>query len=96
MVKYPEVPIFLTSSTVDSYGRAAEMEEGEVVKEYELLNEVLKGKAIKVNNDNSVEDDNVLLLDKVRRNNWLNENNVDSIYRFCIEHYKRINHFQFI
>ena len=50
-MKYPEVPIFLTSSTVDSYGRAAEMEEGEVVKEYELLNEVLKGKAIKENFD---------------------------------------------
>ena len=48
---HPEIPIFLTSSTVDSYGRASEMEEGEVVKEYDLLHKVLSGKAVEENFD---------------------------------------------
>jgi len=40
--RYPEVPILLTSSTIDGYGRASLMEEGETVKEYELLQQVLE------------------------------------------------------
>lgn len=38
---YPEVPILLTSSTIDGYGRAELMEAGETVKERELLQQVL-------------------------------------------------------
>jgi len=41
LAKYPDAPILLTSSTIDGYGRAAEMEEGETVKERELLQQVL-------------------------------------------------------
>ena len=40
--RYPDVPILMTSSTIDGYGRAAEMEEGETVKERELLQQVLE------------------------------------------------------
>jgi len=40
--KYPDAPILMTSSTIDGYGRAAEMEEGETVKERELLQQVLQ------------------------------------------------------
>jgi hypothetical protein len=40
---YPDVPILLTSSTIDGYGRASLLEEGEIVKERELLEQVLHG-----------------------------------------------------
>ena len=40
--KYPDAPILMTSSTIDGYGRAAEMEVGETVKERELLQQVLQ------------------------------------------------------
>ena len=39
--RHPDVPVLLTSSTIDGYGRAAVMEEGETVKERELLQQVL-------------------------------------------------------
>lgn len=41
LTRYPDVPILLTSSTIDGYGRAELMEEGETVKERELLQQVL-------------------------------------------------------
>ncbi len=42
----PDAPILMTSSTIDGYGRAELLEEGETVKEKELLYEVLaKGPA---------------------------------------------------
>ncbi len=41
LVRHPEVPILLTSSTIDGYGRAELMEPGETVKERELLQQVL-------------------------------------------------------
>ncbi len=41
LTRYPQVPILLTSSTIDGYGRAELMEEGETVKERELLQQVL-------------------------------------------------------
>ncbi len=41
LTKYPEAPILLTSSTIDGYGRASLLEEGETVKERELLQQVL-------------------------------------------------------
>jgi hypothetical protein len=43
--RYPERPILLTSSTVDGYGRASLLDEGETVKERDLLWQVLEGKA---------------------------------------------------
>jgi hypothetical protein len=39
--RYPDVPILMTSSTIDGYGRAELLEAGETVKEKELLAEVL-------------------------------------------------------
>ncbi len=41
LARYPDVPILMTSSTIDGYGRAELLEEGETVKEKELLAEVL-------------------------------------------------------
>lgn len=38
---YPDVPILLTSSTIDGYGRAELLDEGETVKEKDLLHAVL-------------------------------------------------------
>jgi hypothetical protein len=43
--RYPDRPILLTSSTVDGYGRASLLDEGETVKERDLLRQVLQGKA---------------------------------------------------
>ncbi len=42
LTRYPERPILLTSSTIDAYGRAALLDEGEAVKERELLQQVLR------------------------------------------------------
>lgn len=42
--KYPDAPVLMTSSTIDGYGRAELLDEGETVKEKELLAEVLAGK----------------------------------------------------
>jgi len=42
LTRYPDAPILLTSSTIDGYGRAALVEEGETVKERELLQQVLE------------------------------------------------------
>ena len=42
LTRHPDVPILLTSSTIDGYGRAELMEEGETVKERELLQQVLE------------------------------------------------------
>ncbi len=39
--KYPQAPIMLTSSTIDGYGRASLLEEGETIRERELLQQVL-------------------------------------------------------
>ncbi len=39
--KHPQSPILLTSSTIDGYGRAVLLEEGETVKERDLLQQVL-------------------------------------------------------
>lgn len=44
LVKYPDAPILLTSSTIDGYGRAALLDEWETVKEKDLLHEVLEGR----------------------------------------------------
>lgn len=41
LTRYPNVPILMTSSTIDGYGRAELLEDGETVKEKELLAEVL-------------------------------------------------------
>lgn len=41
--KYPKVPIMLTSSTIDAYGRATTMDESEAVRERDLLDQVLAG-----------------------------------------------------
>jgi len=41
LARYPKAPILMTSSTIDGYGRAELLEEGEMVKEKELLAEVL-------------------------------------------------------
>jgi len=41
LARHPDVPILLTSSTIDGYGRAELMEPGETVKERELLQQVL-------------------------------------------------------
>jgi len=46
LASHPDAPILMTSSTIDGYGRAELLEEGETVKEKELLAEVLaKGPA---------------------------------------------------
>lgn len=46
LTRYPDVPILMTSSTIDGYGRAELLEDWETVKEKELLAEVLaKGPA---------------------------------------------------
>ena len=42
LARYPDVPILMTSSTIDGYGRAELLEDGETVKEKELLAEVLE------------------------------------------------------
>ena len=42
--KHPGMPILMTSSTIDGYGRAELLDEGETVKEKELLAEVLAGR----------------------------------------------------
>jgi hypothetical protein len=39
--RYPDAPILMTSSTIDGYGRAELLEDGETVKEKDLLAEVL-------------------------------------------------------
>jgi hypothetical protein len=41
LARYPDAPVLMTSSTIDGYGRAELLEEGETVKEKELLAEVL-------------------------------------------------------
>ncbi|MCG6938415.1 MAG: hypothetical protein LJE83_09645 [Gammaproteobacteria bacterium] len=41
---YPDVPILLTSTTIDAYGRASMMELHEAVNERDLLEQVLQGK----------------------------------------------------
>ncbi len=41
LARYPDAPVLMTSSTIDGYGRAELMEEGETVKERELLQQVL-------------------------------------------------------
>jgi len=41
LAAHPDAPILMTSSTIDGYGRAELMEEGETVKERELLQQVL-------------------------------------------------------
>jgi len=40
--RYPDYPVMLTSSTIDAYGRAELLEEGESVREKEFLAEVLR------------------------------------------------------
>jgi hypothetical protein len=47
LVRYPDRPILLSSSTVDGYGRAALLDEGETVKERDLLRQLLAGRAPK-------------------------------------------------
>lgn len=42
LTRYPNAPILLTSSTMDAYGRASEMDASETVNEKDLLNEVLR------------------------------------------------------
>jgi len=42
--KYPRVPLMLTSSTIDAYGRAEMMELHEAVNERDLLKQMLAGK----------------------------------------------------
>jgi len=42
LTRYPDAPILLTSSTIDAYGRATLLEEGETVKEKDLLQQVLQ------------------------------------------------------
>jgi hypothetical protein len=44
LAKYPDRPILMTSSTIDGYGRAELLDEGETLKENELLNDVLAGR----------------------------------------------------
>ncbi|MAT64155.1 MAG: hypothetical protein CMN57_00725 [Gammaproteobacteria bacterium] len=44
LTRHPDTPILFTSSTIDGYGRAAEMDAWETVKEKELLAEVLAGR----------------------------------------------------
>lgn len=39
--QFPQAPILMTSSTIDGYGRGALLDEGETIKEKELLHEVL-------------------------------------------------------
>jgi hypothetical protein len=41
LTRYPDSPVLLTSSTIDAYGRAELLEEGESVREKEFLAEVL-------------------------------------------------------
>jgi len=43
LTKHPDVPVLMTSSTIDGYGRAELLDEGETVKEKELLAQVLAG-----------------------------------------------------
>ena len=45
LARFPDRPILVTSSTVDGYGRASLLDEGETVKERDLLQQVLEGKA---------------------------------------------------
>ena len=39
---HPDAPVLMTSSTIDGYGRAALLDEGETVKERDLLQQVLR------------------------------------------------------
>lgn len=41
LTKFPDVPILLTSSTIDGYGRAESLDESETVMEKDLLQQVL-------------------------------------------------------
>jgi hypothetical protein len=43
---YPDAPVLMTSSTIDGYGRAELLEQGETVKEKDLLTEVLEKGAV--------------------------------------------------
>ena len=43
LTRHPDVPILMTSSTIDGYGRAELLDEAETVKEKELLAQVLAG-----------------------------------------------------
>jgi hypothetical protein len=43
LARHPERPILFTSSTIDAYGRAATLDEGETVKERDLLDRILRG-----------------------------------------------------
>jgi hypothetical protein len=43
LARYPDRPILFTSSTIDAYGRAAILDEGETVKDRDLLHQVLEG-----------------------------------------------------
>ena len=45
LTRWPDRPILLTSSTIDAYGRARLLEEGEAVNERDLLGQVLRGQA---------------------------------------------------
>lgn len=45
LTRHPDRPILLTSSTVDGYGRAGLLDEGDTVKERDLLGLVLSGQA---------------------------------------------------
>ncbi len=44
LTKYPDVPLLLTSTTIDAYGRANMMELHEAVNERDLLKQMLAGK----------------------------------------------------
>jgi hypothetical protein len=43
LTKYPDVPLLLTSTTIDAYGRATMMELHEAVNERDLLTSLLQG-----------------------------------------------------
>ena len=43
LARYPDRPILFTSSAIDAYGRASILDEGETVKDRDLLQEVLRG-----------------------------------------------------
>jgi len=42
LARYPQCPILLTSSTIDAYGRATLLEEGEAVNERDQLQQILR------------------------------------------------------
>lgn len=41
LTRYPESPVLLTSSTIDAYGRGALLDEGETLKDRDLLQQIL-------------------------------------------------------